>query len=401
MFDKSTLTQLERQLISWRRQLHRIPEASYKEEKTSQMIAAELQKLGLSVQTFSNHLGVCAVIHGSQPGPVIAFRADMDALSIREEAASEFRSEHEGAMHACGHDGHMAILLGLASLLHSNRQHLAGTIKLFFQSAEEASPEGGAQFFLEAGLLDDVSAIFGLHLWPDLPCGEIGLRPGALMAASDRLSITILGEGAHAGQPQHGVDAITIAADVLQGISHILCRQLDPLETATINIGQIHGGDRYNVIAREVVLEGTVRTLSEGVRGTLPSKLDRILSGMTASQGGSYRLNYQHGYPVLNNWPQPTALLTQAAITVLGADQVHTDVKPVLAAEDFSKYLVRVPGSFFWLGCGFKDKENHGLHSPYFEIDEAALLHGVAILYQTALLALKQPETAAKQPVFS
>jgi len=324
----------------------------------------------------------------------------MDALPITEDNDIPYRSKHTGVMHACGHDGHMAIMLGVANMLSVSGGEFAGTIKLIFQPAEEAAPIGGAGLLIKDGVLDDVDAIYGLHLWPDLPCGHIGIRRGALMAASDRLNIKILGQAAHAGQPQHGVDAITIAADVMQGLGHIMNRELDPLETATLSIGKIQGGERYNVIANEVILEGTVRTLGETVRKEIPIKLKRLLDGLTSAQGGTYILDYQHGYPVLNNWAEPTELVITAAKRIA---VVHDDVKPSLAAEDFGNYLAKTPGTFFWLGCAKEGQTNYHLHSSNFDIDENALAVGTKIMYKTVLLALKHYEKKgnfqAMQPV--
>jgi amidohydrolase len=384
------LTQeIKEQIILWRRTFHRYPELSRAEDKTASRIVKILKEIGnIEIQTFTKHFGVCATITGSQPGPVIAFRADMDALPIQEETAAEYASEIPGIMHACGHDGHMAILLGLAALFSKNKENLSGTIKLIFQPAEEASPLGGAQEMMDEGLLEGVSAIFGLHVWPDIACGEIGIRSGALMAASDRFKINILGQGAHAGQPQNGIDSIGITADILQDIGRLIDRQIDPLETATICVGTIRGGERYNVIAREVVLEGTVRTLGEKVRQDIPKKMQRLLEGITAAHGAKYKLDYQYGYPVLANCEEPTNLVIEAAGNIIPHEAIHTNVQPVLAAEDFGRYLTKYPGAFFWLGCAKKGGPLYKLHNASFDLDEDALSIGVEILYQTGLKAL-------------
>jgi amidohydrolase len=373
--------EIKQKIILWRRTLHSFPELSWEEAKTSSTIVKILREIGnVDIQTFDKHFGVCATITGSQPGPVIAFRADMDALPIQEETAAIYESKNLGVMHACGHDAHMAIMLGLAALFTKHKENLSGTVKILFQPAEEASPLGGAQAMMKEGLLEGVAAIFGLHVWPEIPCGEICIRSGELMAASDRFKINILGQGAHAGQPQNGIDAMGMAADILQGLGRLRDRQIDPLETATISVGTIHGGDRYNVIAREVVLEGTVRTLGESVR--------RDIDGMTAAQGGHYELDYQYGYPMLTNWEEPTNIIIEAAEQILPAQAVHTNVKPVLAAEDFGRYLTKYPGAFFWLGCAKENGPFYKLHNACFDIDEAALSIGVEILYQTGLKAL-------------
>ena len=386
MWDKSNTLELAHKLVLWRRMFHSNPELSNEEKETAAKVLDALTSMGIEVHKFKDHFGLCGIIRGKYPGPVIALRADMDALPITEENDVPYHSKRAGVMHACGHDGHMAILLGAAKMISLECGEFAGTIKLIFQPAEEAAPVGGACLIIKDGILDDVDAIFGLHLWPDLPCGQIGIRHGALMAASDRLTIKILGQAAHAGQPQYGVDAITIAADVIQGLGHIMNRQLDPLETATLSIGKIQGGERYNVIAKEVVLEGTVRTLGETVRQEIPVKVKRMLDGITAAQGGTFSLDYQFGYPVLNNWAEPTELVINAAMQTVA---VHGDVQPVLAAEDFGNYLSKTPGAFFWLGCAKDGQKNYHLHSSNFDIDENALVVGTKIMYKTALLALE------------
>lgn len=380
---------LEQQIIDWRRMFHRNPELSNQEEQTAKTIAMELEKMGVEFSTFEHHFGLCAVIKGAYPGPVIAFRTDMDALPITENNDAVYCSQNPGVMHACGHDGHMAVVLGLAQAFMAARDKLAGTIKLIFQPAEENAPTGGSAQILASGVLDDAAAIFGVHVWPDLPCGEIGIRSGNLMAASDRLTIHITGKASHAGKPQQGIDTITMAANVIEGLGQIVSRQLDPLATATISIGTIRGGERYNVVASETVLEGTVRTLEEAVRQQIPKKIKRLIAGMTAAQGGGYKLDYQFGYPVLRNWPEPTHLLVQAADEIIGAEAVHTNVRPDLTAEDFSRYVVNIPGALFWLGCRKSQGTHGGLHSSDFDMDETALFTGMKVLYKTGLLALE------------
>lgn len=388
MWDERNTADLLDQLIVWRRMFHRNPELSTEEQETANAILNALKDMGIEVVTFYNHFGLCGIIRGKYPGPVVALRADMDALPITEANCVSYQSQRSGMMHACGHDGHMAIMLGVARMFSSDFRDFAGTVKFIFQPAEEAAPVGGAGQMIQDGVLDDVDVIFGLHLWPDLPCGHIGIRQGPLMAASDRISIKILGQAAHAGQPQHGVDAITIAADVIQGLGQLMNRQIDPLETATLSIGNIQGGERYNVIAREVVLDGTVRTLGENVRREIPLKIEKALAGITAAQGGRYDLKYQFGYPVLNNWPGPTSLIISAAQEVIGSEAVQGNVRPVLAAEDFGRYLEKTPGAFFWLGCAKEGQRNYHLHSSHFDINEDALLIGARIMYKVAQQAM-------------
>lgn len=385
-----------RLVVDLRRDFHKYPELSGEEGRSSAVIADFLRSIEAEVQTFSNHTGVCGIIRGEHHGPVIALRADMDALPVTEENDVPYKSANPGVMHACGHDAHMAMLLTTAKMLSRKRGELTGSVKVIFQPAEELSPVGGAGQLIQDGVLDDVEAIFGLHIWPNLPTGQIGIRPGALMAASDRFTVKVLGQGAHAGQPHLGVDAIAMAADIVQGMGRIVSRQLNPLDAATIAVGSIRGGERYNVVAREVVMEGTVRTLGENTRKEIPEKMQRMLTGVTAAQGGNFELNYQFGYPVLNNAEQPVNLVIKAAEGIIGSDSVCTDVKPMLTAEDFSRYLEKVPGAFFWLGCAKIGEKTYPLHNSRFDVDEEAMLLGCKILYQTALDALDTYGAKAK-----
>lgn len=375
-------------LVKWRRMFHQNPELSNKEKKTTETVASELKKMNVPFTTFEECFGLCAVIKGALPGPVIAFRTDMDALPITEHSKSDYCSQNPGVMHACGHDGHMAVVLGLAELFMSERETLAGTVKLIFQPAEEDAPDGGAARVLKSGVLDDVKAIFGLHMWPDLPANEIGVRPGPIMAASDRLTIKLKGKASHAGKPHQGIDAITMAADVLEGLSNIISREVSPLSTATISIGTLHCGERYNVVAADAVLEGTVRTLDNTIQKSMPKKIERLVAGISAAHGGDYEVIYRTGYPALVNCPEPTQLVIDAAQEVIGSTAVHTDLMPELTAEDFSHYLEEVPGAFFWLGCQKGSDSYGGLHSSNFDMDESALFTGLKIMHKTGLLAL-------------
>ena len=380
---------LQQTLSRLRQEFHRYPELSGQEKRTRETIKEFLQSLGIEVQTFDSQYGLCGLIKGEQPGPVIALRADMDALPITEQNDVPYKSQHQGIMHACGHDGHMAILMGAARMLMQDRSQLAGTIKLIFQPAEEASPQGGAKAMIEAGVLEDVDAIFGLHLWPEVPVGSIGIRPGGFMAASDRFTINVLGRSAHAAQPHKGIDAIMMSADIIQGFSHIISRQTDPVDIATISIGTIHGGERYNVIAQEVVLEGTIRTLNEQTRQILPEKMKAILDGLTRSQGGKYNFDYQQGYPALKNCKKATEMVVRAGQKVISSDKVYSDLKPVLGAEDFAHYLAKKSGAFFFLGCAKAGEPTPVLHNSCFDIDESALLLGCKLMYQIAVDGLE------------
>ncbi len=389
MLSAVKLKEIEDFIIKQRRYFHCYPELSGYEEHTSQMIADILSGMGIKVQKYSGNWGVCGIIEGEKPGPVIALRADMDALPIEEENDVHYRSKYKNIMHACGHDCHMAIVLGAAKIL-SEKRDFAGTVKLIFQPSEEAAPVGGAQAMIDEGVLlsPEVDMIFGLHVWPGLPLGQIGIKAGSMEAGSDRLTIKIIGKESHAITPHKGVDAISVAGDVINGISKMISRRIDPIEQATISIGTIAGGSRYNILAKEVILEGTVRTLNQKTRDSIPEKLKQLLNGITQAHGASFDLSYRYGYPPLINWEEPAQIVMVAVEKVLGRDSLRTDIKPVLGAEDFSRYMERVPGAYFWLGCGDED-DRPPLHSAKFDVDEGILLPGARIMSQIAVSSME------------
>lgn len=385
-FDRKLLESM----IQLRREVHQYPELSRQEKETSKRIIRVLQSLGIDVQVFKDHYGVCGTVQGQGPGPVIALRADMDALPITEPKNKSYSSKVPGVMHACGHDGHVAILLGVAELLVKNRQHFQGSVKLIFQPAEEAAPIGGSKLMIADGVLEHpkVDAIFGLHLWPSLPCGSIGIKPGPLMAGSDRFSIKLLGKSAHVGMPHKGLDAIMMAMEVIQSFNNMMTRQMNPLDIATLSIGKITGGERYNIIAKEAFLEGTIRTFSSKVRQIIPEHMKRIMAGVTEAHGGEYVFDYQPGYPILNNWAGPTSLVAESARQVIDEKCVLKEIEPNLGGEDFARYLEKVPGALFWLGASKPGEEGAPLHNQDFEIDESALLIGAKIMFRTVCNAL-------------
>ena len=377
-------------MIEWRRTLHANPEVSGNEYQTRAFILDQLKRLEIPARTFETHAGILATIEGKGPGGVIALRADMDALPITENNDLPHRSQNAGVMHACGHDGHMAMLLGAATALKENRNSWRGTVKLVFQPSEEAAPHGGAPLMIADGVLENpkVDMMFGMHLWPDLQYGDIGICRGTMMASSDRFKLILRGAGAHAGAPHQGIDAVMMTSDVLTALSRIIHRQTDPRETATINIGTIHGGERYNVVAKEVVLEGTVRTLNETVRQDIPKRMRRMIQGICDGYGGSFDLDYQFGYPSLQNAPDETGFVVLAASRFLGAEHVLSDHKPVLGAEDFAFFAQKVPSAYCFVGCGVAGAPIRPLHSGSFDFDERALFVGAQVMEETALAAL-------------
>ena len=376
------------QAITWRRAFHEDPEISYHEDRTQQKIAHALQDMGLEPVLGTKHHGVTATITGDQAGPTVALRADMDALQVNEITGLPFKSKNQGIMHACGHDLHMAILLTAALRLLQNKSKLQGSVKLLFQPSEEMTPDGGAKFLIEDGWLNEVQGIFGLHVWPDLPVGKIGVKAGPLMAASDRFKVKILGKTSHAGHPNQGVDAIMATADFLQALSHIVSRRISPLATATINVGKLEAGTRYNVVPGEANLEGTIRNLNETTRAEIPELIRQVLDGMKISAGIGYQMEYFKGYPVLNNWKVPAQLAAETVEQFLGPSALATNIEPDLTAEDFGRYLQVKPGCFCWLGCHTEGTERFGLHSAQFCPDEKALHLGSQFLAELAIRAL-------------
>lgn len=386
--EKMTEQELEELCVTWRRWFHAHPEVSTKEFKTSEKIFGILEELGLNPVRGNGHQGIAATIVGSKPGPMIALRADMDALSIKEETGLPYASENPGIMHACGHDVHMTTLLETTLRLLKRKDEIQGKIRLIFQPSEELSPTGGAQYMMDDGFLDGVKGVFGLHVWPNYECGKIGVKPGAMMAGSDRIKVVIKGRSSHAGHPHEGIDAIMAAADFLQQVSHIVSRRISPLATATINFGIIQGGSRYNIVPSEVTLEGTIRTLDEENRSKIPEFITGILEGLKISTGIDYDFDYFYGYPVVMNWPVPEKLVEETAKDVLGEAGLESHVVPDLTAEDFGRYLQSIPGAFLWLGCGIKGKPVHGLHNAKMCPDEHALVVGSKLMSQLAINAL-------------
>ena len=378
------------QMIQWRRELHANPEISGSEYQTRDFILRQLQALDIPTKIFDGHAGILATVEGKGPGGVVALRADMDALPITEGNSVPYCSRNEGVMHACGHDGHMAMLLGAATALVENRNSWRGTVKLVFQPAEEAAPHGGSPLMIADGILENpkVDMMFGMHLWPDLHYGDIGICRGTMMASSDRFTLKLFGAGAHAGAPHQGIDALMMTSDVLTALSRIIHRQTDPRETATINIGTIHGGERYNVVAKEVTLEGTVRTLNETVRQDIPERMRRMIQGICDGYGGRFELDYQFGYPSLQNAPDETGFVVLAASRFLGSEHVQSDYRPVLGAEDFAFFAQKVPSAYYFVGCGAAGTPVRPLHNGKFDFDERALFVGAQVMEETALAAL-------------
>ncbi|MDE1980827.1 MAG: amidohydrolase [Betaproteobacteria bacterium] len=387
---------LREQLISWRRDLHRHPELSNREFRTASLVAHHLGSLGLRVQTGVAHTGVVGVLEGAHPGPVVALRADMDALPITEaldlpfasSATAMYEGREVGVMHACGHDCHTAILMSVAQILTDCREQLHGTVKFIFQPAEESPPrgeEGGAELMIQEGVLENPApeAIFGLHVFAGMESGTIGYRCGPAMASSDTLRISIVGRQAHGGMPWQGIDPIVVASQVVLALQTIPSRQLDVThEPAIITLGSIQGGVRDNIIPEQVELVGTVRAFDETMRADIAHRVTRTAEKIAESAGAKAIVRIEKGYSVTVNHTALTQAMVPTLERVAGPGQVFVSPK-LTGAEDFSKFQERIPGMFFFLGItprGTPRDQVAPNHSARFEVDESALPLGVRAL---------------------
>lgn len=380
---EQAIVQMEPELTQVRQALHRHPELSGQEENTAAMVAARLRALGLDVQTQVGGHGVVAVVPGKYSGPTIAFRADMDALPIQEEGIPAYRSETNGVMHACGHDGHTAMLLGAAAALVQARDQMAGNVRLLFQPAEEIG--AGAAALCAAGVMEGVSAVFALHAWPALPVGQVGLRAGAMTASADTFEITVQGKGAHAAYPHLAIDPIVTAAQLLLALQTLASREIDPVQPVVVTVGQFQAGTAPNIIPDTARLAGTVRTHSHEVRTAMPDRLRRIAEGACAVMRATCAVQFREGVPPVINDPQATRLAAEAAGAALGPENVITLPQASMGAEDFAHYLRYAPGALLRVGLG----DPTPLHAPTFDFPDAALTVGVRALVSIALHSLR------------
>lgn len=373
-------------VVAQRRDFHQHPELAFEEVRTSGKVVEWCRELGLGMRMGVGKTGVIATLKGSRPGKTIALRADMDALPIQEANGHAFQSSIAGRMHACGHDAHTAMLLGVATVLRE--VEFAGEVRFLFQPAEEGM--GGAIPMIEGGALEGVDLILGQHMAPFQPTGTIAVTHGPAMAATDFFTLKIFGRGGHGAYPHLSVDAIPIAAQVITALQTIVSRTVDPLQAAVLSIGTIHGGFRSNVIAPEVELTGTVRTFDEQLRLAMPERIERIARMVSEAHGGSHKLDYTLNYPPVINHPDGAALVERVAAEVLGAANVQR-IAPSMGGEDFAYYLERIPGCFYWLGCRPEGAgEAPNLHSPHFDLDEQSLLTGMHVMARAALSFLAE-----------
>lgn len=373
---KKEIQKISEHIYSYRRDFHQYPELSFQEYRTAETISKHLESFGIEHRTEVGKTGVVGeIVFGD--GPTIALRADMDALPIQEVGDLKYKSKNEGVMHACGHDGHMAILLGAANALSKNKKLKKGKVRFIFQPAEEGA--GGARYMIKDGCLDQVDEIYGLHLWNYQPVGEIGVKNGPIMAAADMFDIIIKGKGGHGATPQGTVDAIVVASNLITMLQTIVSRNTNPLDNTVVTIGEINGGQNFNVIADEVRLTGTTRAYTENNRNMIKKRMQDIIDGVSKSFGAEIVLKYKEGYPPTVNHEDPTKLILEASSMVVGKGAGYPYLS--MGGEDFSYYLQKVPGCFFFVGSA-PDKNNilstpH--HCSHFDIDERSLLIGASV----------------------
>jgi amidohydrolase len=374
---KEKIYEMKDWLVEVRRTIHMHPELGFEEVETSRLVSEWLERFGLQVKKGMAKTGVTGLLKGKRPGKTVAIRADMDALAMEEANKVPYASKIKGKMHACGHDAHVAILLGVAKFFSSIPDQVRGNIKWIFQPAEEGG--GGGKVMVEEGILENpkVDAIFGAHVFPFLPIGKVGVNEKEGLAAADRFTIKIIGKGGHAASPHVTKDPILAAGNLIIQIHSIVSRNVNPLESGVITIGKVSGGTATNIIPDEVELIGTVRSLNPQVREELKSRIEQVTQGVACSFSMDYRFDFEYGYPVLINDPEMSKLVASACSKGIGKENVEV-LKPSMGGEDFAYYLEKVPGSFFRLGCRNEEKGMiHPYHSSLFDIDEMILPFGV------------------------
>lgn len=369
---------LQNQLVTWRRYLHQRPELGFQEELTANFVTQKLTEWGIKHQKGIAKTGIVAIIDSGKPGPVLAIRADMDALPIQELNDVSYKSLHDGKMHACGHDGHTSIALGTAYYLANHLHSFQGVVKIIFQPAEEGP--GGAKPMIEEGVLQnpDVDAIIGLHLWNNLPLGTMGVRSGALMAAVETFNCTIQGKGGHGAMPHQTVDAIVVTSQVVNALQTIVSRNVNPIDSAVVTVGKFQAGNAHNVIADSAKISGTVRYFNPAYDGFFRQRIEEVIAGICQSYGANYDLDYYFQYPPVINNPEITELVRSVALSLIETPAGIVPECQTMGAEDMSFFLQAVPGCFFFLGSANSAKNlTYPHHHPCFDFDETALGLGV------------------------
>ena len=374
-------------LLTHRRQLHTMPELAFKEVETSRYLAERLEALSPDrLEVGVAETGVVADVKGARPGRAVLVRADIDGLPIQEAGELAFRSTRRGVMHACGHDVHMAIALEVARAMAERRAQLSGMVRFVFQPAEERGL--GAKPMIEAGVLDGIDRVIGLHVWSELPVGQVSVRPGAMMAGSDMFTLTIRGAGGHGAQPQYTVDAVVIAAQVVSAIQTLASRETAPAAPVVITLGSIHGGSAANIVASEVVIQGTLRSLDTELRARLVRRIAELAEGIATAMRGHCQFSLESAVPPVVNDGSVATMVAEAARTVVGEDAVVM-FEPLMVAEDFAYFLQARSGCFFLLG-GAPEGARVGHHTAEFRIDERCLQLGFRVMMAAVLRLLQQ-----------
>ena len=369
-----------------RRDFHLHPELGFQEVRTAGIVARELRELGIEVSTGVGKTGVVGLIEGGKPGPILLLRADMDALPIHEETGAAYASTNEGVMHACGHDGHTAILLTVAKMLHQVRGQIPGTIKLVFQPAEEGM--GGAEAMIQDGVLESpkVDLAIGLHVWNEKPVGWLGIAGGPTMAGAEKFSIRLTGKGAHGAAPHLGADPVVAGAQIVSALQSIVARNVAPLEAAVVSVTTFHAGDAFNVIPQYAELTGTIRTFKPSVRETVLRRFSEIIEGAAGAMSCRAEIDLIRLTPPVINEPRITEIVQRAARQTLPDHELSTVNHITMGSEDFAFFMEKVPACFFFVGSADEKRGlDYGHHHPKFDFDEAVLSQGAALLAQAAL----------------
>ncbi|MFD0693471.1 amidohydrolase [Paenibacillus sp. GCM10027628] len=376
-------------VITWRRFLHQNPELSFHEEKTSQFVYDTLQSFGGLEVSRPTRTSVMARLIGNRPGKILAIRADIDALPIQEENECDFTSQTPGVMHACGHDGHTAMLLGTAKILAGLKEQITGEVRFLFQHGEETHP-GGAGEMVAAGVMENVDNVIAIHLLPQIEVGKIGIIYGPMTASSDNFNLTIHGKGGHAALPHQTIDSIAVAAQVVTNLQHIVSRCNDPLDSTVISITKFAGGTEFSVIPSSVEIVAWIHTLNPEFRKSLPALLERVIKGITEAHGATYEFQFVSGYDTVINDAQVTKVIEETVCEAFGREALELR-KPILAGDDFSAFQRKAPGTYFWVGSGNQQKGiTYPLHHPQFAIDEDALENGVKMFVHSTFKLLSQ-----------
>ena len=381
------IRQYEKEIVEIRRKIHANPELSYKEIETARLVADKLASLGIKVKTGVGGTGVVGILKGSKQGKVIALRADMDALPVNENVDAPFKSKKNGVMHACGHDAHVAMLLGAAMLLKSNIDSLHGIVKFIFQPAEEAGGRGGALPMIEAGVMTKpkVDFVFGLHIFPNFPAATFALRGGAIMAAPDHFKIRVYGKGGHGSEPHKTIDPIFVSSQIISALQGVSSRMVDQTKPFAVSVCSMHSGSIYNVIPNEATLEGTMRTLDERLRSAAKKDITHVTRSICKAFGARCKIEFKRNmYPVTFNNPKIASRVREILNTIEGTRTIECD--PILGGEDVSRFLQKAPGVYYFLGTGNEKKHCiYPSHSSRFRLDEDVFKYGAVSLAKLAL----------------